>query len=383
MVRIPALLLLALLAQQTAPALASASAKPEVVSLMQLAASKAKEGDIATAERTLRQAVDLDPTTTRAMTMLARLYALSARRDDSHLAWHHQATAWDLIRRAQKIDRDDSDLEDVHNLLSGKYDQPPRDPAPSIEEELAAGDRYAKEGKCDLAQPYYQKARKLDPSNADSLLAMGECQEKAGAMALAGEFYRQATELDPRQPGTWRALSFNLAMRKRYDESRAAALNAVAALPGARDNWVTLSALLRLIGKPLDTFIYKPMGSYSRSKDKTIVEKGMPAADFKAWLLFATSQAEEMDPKKPARSPFSVELAAWERALATIAGMPDAGQIKDETMRKMLAFHKAGQLKAALFLFAWRESYRPDFEAWRKANPDAMGRFIDTFSLSA
>jgi tetratricopeptide (TPR) repeat protein len=383
MLRNSAILLVALLGPAS-PALASQSVKPDVLALTKQAQAQGQAGDIAGAERSLKAAIAADPTTSHALSMLARMHLLLWQRDDSHLAWHHRATAFELVYRAQQLDRKDPHAEDILDYLSGKYDRQQHETNPAAEDALTAGDRAAETGKCELAQAHYDKALILAPRNADALIAMGQCQEDHGSMAQATELYRKATALEPLQPGTWRALSGSLGTQKRYDEARIAALHAVAAMPSDSQSWNLLRVLTRLAQPAsIDTFAYKPMGSYSRSKDTTIVEKGMPIPDFKAWMFFATSQAEEMDPKKPARSPFAVELAAWERVLPTIAAMGDADQIKDETMRKMLTFHKGGQLKAALFLLAWRESYRPEFEAWKKANPEAIERFFNTFRVFA
>jgi hypothetical protein len=42
---------------------------------------------------------------------------------------------------------------------------------------------------------------------------------------------------------------------------------------------------------------------------------------------------------------------------------------------------RADQLETALLLLEYKESYRAEFEAWKKAHPDGIRKFIDTYAL--
>jgi hypothetical protein len=139
---------------------------------------------------------------------------------------------------------------------------------------------------------------------------------------------------------------------------------------------------MRHADKPLDTLEYKPMSGYSPSQNRVVTEENMRAADLQAWLIFGNAQWDAVREARPGRSAFDTELAAWEAALPRIAALPQADRIKDSTMSAMLRFYHGGQLKPALFLIAYRESYRRDFEAWKKANPDGIRRFVETFRVS-
>ena len=51
----------------------------------------------------------------------------------------------------------------------------------------------------------------------------------------------------------------------------------------------------------------------------------------------------------------------------------------DQDTRELLA--KADQLEAGLLILRYKESYRPEFEAWKKAHPNGIRKFVDTWGL--
>lgn len=69
-------------------------------------------------------------------------------------------------------------------------------------------------------------------------------------------------------------------------------------------------------------------------------------------------------------------LERYESALKEKKAAP-----KDATWAQLLAFYKSGALKPALMLLAFHEAYRPDFEAWKAANPKGVQAFIEHWHL--
>ena len=43
--------------------------------------------------------------------------------------------------------------------------------------------------------------------------------------------------------------------------------------------------------------------------------------------------------------------------------------------------NQAGQLEAALLLLTYRESYRAEWEAWKRDHPQGLRKFVDTYGL--
>ncbi len=116
------------------------------------------------------------------------------------------------------------------------------------------------------------------------------------------------------------------------------------------------------------------------SKNAINMQKDIAPGEQVIWLGYALSQASATTTMAKA-SPFERELFAWENTMKIISDMNKPDQIKDEGLRAMQRFHKAGQLKAAVLLLMYREDYRPDFEAWKLANPGAIKGFVDAFQM--
>jgi hypothetical protein len=54
---------------------------------------------------------------------------------------------------------------------------------------------------------------------------------------------------------------------------------------------------------------------------------------------------------------------------------------KDRILLQFLTFQKDGQLDAAIFLLRYREAFRSDYDSWRKANPGAVGAFLNRYNI--
>ena len=79
--------------------------------------------------------------------------------------------------------------------------------------------------------------------------------------------------------------------------------------------------------------------------------------DRTVWLAYATAVAIDRKDGKP-EAAFQRELQAWG-----------------------LAFDVAAELEEAIFLLLYKEAYRPDFEAWKTAHPQAIPDFAEKWRL--
>jgi tetratricopeptide (TPR) repeat protein len=221
---------------------------------------------------------------------------------------------------------------------------------------------------------------RLDPRYADVHASIGLCHERTGDAVNAEKAYRQAVAIDPNYDDAWLRLRELLNKQKRYKEADAAAFAAVLARPANKAAWSTVLYGLFRGGVTASKFDIRPKGSYSVRLNKIVVDAGLNAADKAAWTAVAEAQQAVRDPAY-GHKPFAALLASWDSALRAIAQIDKATPVTDKYLRNMLAFQQAGQLKAALFALHFREDYRDDYEAWKKAEPDGLKRFIDTFHL--
>jgi len=78
-----------------------------------------------------------------------------------------------------------------------------------------------------------------------------------------------------------------------------------------------------------------------------------------------------------------MELAVWKAAMNVADEIAANGgeALTDPGLIAMHTLAKADQLEAALLILRYKESYRPEFEAWKKAHPNGIRKFVDTWGL--
>ncbi len=229
------------------------------------------------------------------------------------------------------------------------------------------------------AREHFARAVQLDPRWAEAVLLVGDTYFMQGDMAQAEQHFRRATELDPHYSAAWRFLSDALSSQGKQAEARAAVLNALAAMPSEQESWARLRKLSAAAGKPIAPFKLVQRISAS-AKDITMnIDVPVPASDQIAWIAYGLSLSAAKE--KAGASAFSVDYAAWDNALTMVAQAGKSDAIEEQALRDLIRFHKAGQLKAAMFTLLYREAYRAEFDAWKRAEPEGIQRFIDTFNV--
>jgi len=226
----------------------------------------------------------------------------------------------------------------------------------------------------------YQQALALDARNVDAIVYLGDCYFAQGDYLKAEKIFLQATQSEPLLGIAWRFL-FDTQMRlSKLKDAETSALGAIAARPSELPSWLRMGQLHAAWGQKLARLRLVPRARLVAGTRNIEMDTDQETPDSAAWLAYAMAQAtESIKPGKA--SPFEQELAAWTTAVLIIQELGTAARLKDEGLRQMIKFHEAGQLKAALFALRYREAWRPDFEAWKKAEPDGLKKFIDTFHI--
>jgi hypothetical protein len=99
-------------------------------------------------------------------------------------------------------------------------------------------------------------------------------------------------------------------------------------------------------------------------------------------LAVAEANARTVDAAQKL-TPFEIELKAWQQAM-TVADELKASSGKsltDPALLQMQAFHKDGQLKPAILLLLYKESFRPEFDKWAAANPQSINGFVTQYGV--
>lgn len=362
-----------------APAMAGLLPSNEkATTLLNQAQALEAEGKGNEALQRFREAALADPTASSPLSHIAYMFygaSVAAPAKDA-VELRQQAAAH--ANAALKLDERDPIAMEVLRALADGQPQVRHEPTPAARKAVNEGELLFNEKKFAAAMEKYQQAAQLDPAYAEAVLLMGDCYFMQGDMPNAEATFRKATQIDPFDATAWRFL-FDAQIRQgKAKDANASAISAVAAMPSARQNWVRINQWMGQWGTQLSPFRLVPRVTVSGTTVN--MDADIPPSDHLTWLAYGVALAAA--PRQlPDGSPFERDLYAWEKAMQVAQGPGQADQLKDEGLRAMLRFHKAGQLKAAVFLLLYREAYRPQFEAWKKANPDAIKGFIDTFQV--
>ncbi|MEO7497558.1 MAG: hypothetical protein ABIT83_10565, partial [Massilia sp.] len=174
-----------------------------------------------------------------------------------------------------------------------------------------------------------------------------------------------------------------------------ALIQGIAAQPSQLPNWDKLAIAGARNGMPLKRLglVRKASATVDPASGKPTINLDPSAVknkqDGALWLMIGMSDmlrltdAATAAKGQPDASPFQRELASWRDAFKTSAELEaKSGELLvDPALATMQMLYRENQLEAGLLLLAYKESWRPDLEAWKKANPDGVQRFIKSYGL--
>lgn len=239
----------------------------------------------------------------------------------------------------------------------------------------------------------YEACAAKSPGFAKAVLYAGDCHFAMGAYAEAEKQFLKAGNLDPTDAQAWRFHADALAhLNRPKAEIRSSLLRAIQAQPMYLPAWNQLESLMGVEGTELKVFEPVLMAQASIQKGEGKGKIGIRVAEgfskdgpeAAAWVAFAIAQGSGLLDPKPGevkKSPFEIELSAWETTLRVLAELDASQKVKDKTLLTMARFQAAGHLKAALFLFLFKEDYRADYESWKASSPNGISEFVDTYHL--
>jgi tetratricopeptide (TPR) repeat protein len=378
--RLRSLVLLAALAHAS-PALADLLPVSEKgIALLNKGRALDNESKFAEAVDHFRAAALEDPKASGPLSAIASVYLrLAMSNQDQQEADKLRAGARDTAHAALRLDARDTMAMETLRLLADGKEQARYTATPQALKAVHEGEVFFHQRQYAAALEKYELAFKLDPGYAEAILFVGDCYFMQDDMVRAEQKFRQALQINPLDGTGWRFLYDALMRQNKLKEAETAALSAIAALPSARPSWTRMVQISEHAGHKMTPFVLVPRSSFT-GNTVTYDPAGGPSADVSVWLTYGLAQAAESTAKQPA-APFARMLAAWQSTLK-IMGELGPAKVKDQGLQDMLRFHKAGQLRAAIFLLLYQEQYRDEFEAWKKAEPDAIKHFIDTFHVS-
>jgi len=294
-----------------------------------------------------------------------------------------------LARGALKLQPDDPLAQEVLRVLLDATPSPlrrPNEAAAAVQAEAEV--RFARHDYAG-ARAYYEKMMQLDPQYSYAWVGAGDCWYMQHEWTKAEAMFRRATDIEPRNGQAWRFLSDALVEQGRLADGEAALVSGIAADPAQLPSWNKLAGLRARAGRPLTALAVRRGGVTIGADGKATVsldadlQKTSGTPDSAVRLALAVAEASARTAKDaPTRSPFDIELQAWQLALQVAGDATAAGKkLSDPALLVMQALQRDGQLEPAIFVLLYKEAYRPDYERWLAAHPDGVRTFIDRYGL--
>lgn len=347
--------------------------------------------------RSYEAAMKADATSSVPLSKLANaLYFLSILQTDAAKKSEWRAQSEAFAQRALKLEPRDPIAQEVLRMLSEEKPAPLHEPTEQALKLKHEGEQLFIVGKLAEAREKYLQAAQVDPLYSTAWIYAGDCYFAQKKWAEAEELFRKGVTIEPLNSQGWRFLSDALGYQGKRAAAEDALLNGIAAQPSQMPNWGKLAHLRAANGTPLQPLglVRKASALIDPATGKGTVrldpafsdpaEQKKP--DGAVWLMVGVSEANirlKDRQEKTTTTPFAMELAVWQGAMkvADEIAANGGGALTDPGLITMQTLAKADQLEAGLLILRYKESYRPEFEAWKKAHPNGIRKFVDTWGL--
>lgn len=334
-----------------------------------------------------------DPASSFPISAMSKLFFEASKATDPAHQAEYRTKATELAHQA--MDKNDLDFIASEVLLNadGGSTESTHQPQSEAMESFNQAETAYRAQKWDEAIAGYQKALASDPRFTDAALYLGDVYFDQKQYSKAEPWFRKATEMEPRYARAWRFLADCQADEGHMADALATDLSAIAAQPDDYTAWGRLRQIYEMQNKPALVRFRWPSTHDSQVKQEksgslqlilqTPGTDSSPEGDALSSYALMSGLAQAPDEKGLKPSELKWRTDAWEAALERYesALKEKKAAPKDSTWAQLLAFYKSGALKPALMVLAFREAYRPDFEAWKAANPKGVEAFIEQWHL--
>lgn len=328
-----------------------------------------------------------DPSASMPISSMAHMLQVAADQAPADKAPGMLKQAEALAREALRVDAQDPLAQETLRMLVDSQPTPLHMPTAEAFAALQEGEALFMQRRIPEALAKYELAIQRDPLYSAAWVNAGDCYFSQKQWHEAEVRFRKATEIEPLNGQAWRFLADSLIVQGNRRGAEAALYGGIAAQPSQGPNWDKLEMMMRQDGLGLKRLALVRQARYiAAGKDgKPTIEvqqNGMERTPETAfWMLQAAAVGNASAAGKT--SPFEAELQAWQAALKMVSEMRKQGQPAptDSALLAMEKLAQAGQLEPAVLLLMYREAYRPDFEAWKKAHPDGIRAFVVSSGL--
>jgi len=344
------------------------------------------------------EAEKVDPKASGPLSGRALAFLSASRVTQEENVQNYRKEAENLAKAALARQPKDMVAQEVLRLLEDGLDPERYLPDPMAKKAFEEGERLFGKNQFVEALKNYEDAIRIDTKYADAVVYAGDCYFAQEKFPEAETYFRKATILDPLHESAWRYLADSLLKQGKVEQAKEALFGAISARPSSKAAWDRLPEAWGSGGRQWRIFKITPMVravvDEKTKKANIIVDQSLlskekkddPSPDFAAWLANGLAQVTKTLPPKPGeakKTPFEAEVEIWTTTLK-VADELEAStkkKLRDDVLIQMRAFNISGDLKPAIFLLMFKESYRSDFEAWKKTTPTGVKSFIDKYSF--
>ncbi|NYE62854.1 tetratricopeptide (TPR) repeat protein [Duganella sp. 1224] len=342
-----------------------------------------------------QEAAKADPAASGPLAGIANVLMMASLQAQGEAAARLRGQAESVARQALALGADDPLAQEVLRHLLDDKPAPLHVPTPAAAKAMQEGEVLFHAKQYDEALAKYQEAARLDPQYSAAEVYAGDCYFAQKKWPESEERFRKATEIEPLNGQAWRFLADALSWQGKWPAAETALFNGIAAQPNQLPTWDKLASLRGKQGYPL-TALHLQRKSFVKldANGKFVInldeqyrdDKARLAGDGAMWFAYAAFEVDARLKNQQANvadQPFAIEVAAWRSALKVVDEVVANGgdDIHDPALLNLRMLARDGQLEAGLMLLQYRESWRAEFEAWKKAHPDGVRKFVNTYAL--
>lgn len=360
------------------------------------------EGNVLGAQGNLQQALNkfsqankADPSSSVPLSNIAEVLRQAAEQaeGEQQLKLREQSEA--LVRQILQKYPDEPLAHEVLRKLGDKLPPPLHAANAAALAEMNLGEVAFAKQKFDDALLHYERAAGLDPQLSMAWIYAGDCFYAQKKYAEAETRYRRGVEVEPLNAQGWRYLSDALAYQDKRSAAEEALISGIAAQPSQIPNWIKLAQLRDADGYPLTPLKLVRKSSASLEADgkpKVSLDsafsgpEGSKSADGAFWVLLGIKQANDLMAQKNGKDDagtLAAEVARWQLGFKVVDEMTAKGEagLQNPALKTLQMLDQDGELATALLLLQYRESWRPELEAWKRDNPQGIRKFVNKYGL--
>ena len=340
-------------------------------------------------------AAKADPSSSVPLSQIAELFRQASEQAQGERQVKLRQQAESLVFQILQKFPDEPLAHEVQRKLRDNTPPPLHKASAAAQAEMDLGETAFAQNKMDVALAHYERAAAIDPGYSMAWVYAGDSYYAQKKYAEAETRYRKGVEIEPLNSQGWRYLSDALAFQGKRGAAEDALFEGIAAQPSQVPNWIKLAQLRDAAGYPVTPLklVRKSWGSLNADNKPVVhldeeyasTEKGRPA-DGAFWLMLASQQALDRGARKEGNgnsATLAAEAARWRLGFKVVDEVTANGDpgLATPALKTLQMLDKDGELETALLLLDYRESWRPELEAWKRDNPNGIRKFVDKYAL--